>query len=477
MIDLKSLLSSLDIKADWVGLRAVKEQITTRCARNGNLDPLTIEQDQGIMVEVLVNGQFAYAGTGDISVEGVKKAAKCARDQATKLHKFQLYPFDDSLRPPSKGSYLSVARSLLDPSKAHSLNDLAIELSLRLKVSDKIINTEATLMSIEKDMSFVSSNGANFSQTFHQRGVQLLATAQEGSTIQTRTNGFPAAVAQGGDEFFAADYLRQNAQQIAEEAIELTHAEECPTGIFDVLLMPDQLYLQIHESIGHPLELDRILGDERNYAGWSFVKPEDFGQLVYGSELLNITFDPTVPGELASYGYDDTGAPAERHYLIQDGILKRGLGGLESQKRSNIPGVSSARATSWNRPPIDRMGNINMEPGSTPLAGMISATERGILMKTNKSWSIDDYRNKFQFGCEYAQLIENGKITKTLKNPNYRGITTPFWHGLKMVGDRSTYEVQGAFYCGKGEPNQVIRVGHAMPACLFTHVEVFGGGV
>jgi predicted Zn-dependent protease len=234
--------------------------------------------------------------------------------------------------------------------------------------------------------------------------------------------------------------------------------------------------MQVHESIGHPLELDRILGDERNYAGWSFIKLEDFGHLVYGSELLNVTFDPTVPNELATYHFDDTGAPATREYIIKDGILKRGLGGLESQRRTKTPGVSSQRAASWNRPPIDRMANLNIEPGSATLKDMVSATERGILMKTNKSWSIDDYRNKFQFGCEYAQLIENGKITKTLKNPNYRGITTPFWHGLKMVGDLSTCEVRGSFYCGKGEPNQIIRVGHATPACLFSNVEVFGGG-
>jgi predicted Zn-dependent protease len=474
MINLNSLLSTLDVKADWIGLRAVKEQTVIRCARNGNLDPLSISHDHGIMVEVLVNGQFAYAGTCDISFDGVKKAAQRAVDQALKLHKFQLYAFDDSIRPPSKGSYLSLAVSVSDSSKAHSLNDLAIELSLLLKVNDKIISTEASFMSIDQEMSFVSSNGANFSQAFHQRGVQLLATAQAGGGIQTRTNGFP--VAQGGDEFFEADYLRQNAKQIAEEAIELTQAEECPTELLDLILMPDQLYLQVHESIGHPLELDRILGDERNYAGWSFVKLEDFGHLVYGSELLNVTFDPTIPNELATYHFDDTGAPAIREYIIKDGILKRGLGGLESQRRTQIPGVSSQRATSWNRPPIDRMANLNIEPGSATLEDMVSSTERGILMKTNKSWSIDDYRNKFQFGCEYGQLIENGKITKTLKNPNYRGITTPFWRGLKMVGDKSTYEVFGSFYCGKGEPNQIIRVGHTTPACLFSNVEVFGGG-
>jgi predicted Zn-dependent protease len=473
-MDLNVLLSSLDIKADWVGLRAVKEHVTNRSARNGNFDPLSIMQDAGIMVEVLVDGQFACAATCNTTIEGVREAAMRAFSRAKDTRRYQLFPFDVSVRPGSKGTYTSATRTILDPTQSHSLNDLAIELSRLLKVNDKIINTRVALMSIVEEVTFVSSNGANFTQTFHQRGVQLTATAQDGPIIQTRTNGFP--VMQAGDEFFDAARLKQQAKEIAQEAIDLTQAEECPTGEFDLILMPDQLYLQIHESIGHPIEVDRILGDERNYAGWSFIKPEDFGRLQYGSKLLNVTFDPSVSGELASYEFDDTGAPATREYLIKDGLLIRGLGGLESQKRSKLPGVANMRATSWNRPPIDRMANINLEPGSTSLEEMISSTERGILMKTNRSWSIDDYRNKFQFGCESGHLIENGKLTKLVKNPNYRGVTTPFWHKLKMVGDAATHEIWGSFYCGKGEPNQVIRVGHSTPACLFEGVEVFGGG-
>lgn len=471
MIDLKLLLSSIDIKADWIGLRAVTEHMIERCARNGNFEPLAMTHDEGIMVEVLVDGQYSCAGTMDLSPDGVRKAAMRAYNFAQKIKQYRLFEFDESVRPPSQGTFTSPASKVRH---SKELNDLAIDLSNRLKINDTIINSRAMLSSIRQEISYLSSNGANFHQTFHMRGSQLLATAQVGTVIQTRTNGFP--VVQGGDEFFDGNLLRQQAQQIAEEAIELCHADECPTGEYDLILMPDQLYLQIHESIGHPLEIDRILGDERNYAGWSFVKQEDFGKLQYGSKLLNVTFDPTVSGELASYYYDDTGAPATRQYLIREGLLMRGLGGLESQKRSNLPGVSNMRATSWNRPPIDRMANINLEPGSSTLEDMISATQRGILMKTNRSWSIDDYRNKFQFGCEYAQLIEDGKLTKILKNPNYRGVTTPFWHKLKMVGDASTHEIWGSYYCGKGEPNQVIRVGHATPPCLFEKVEVFGGG-
>jgi predicted Zn-dependent protease len=235
------------------------------------------------------------------------------------------------------------------------------------------------------------------------------------------------------------------------------------------------MILQIHESIGHPLELDRILGDERNYAGTSFVTPEMFGSYRYGSDHLNITFDPTRSEEFASYGFDDDGQPARREYLIRDGILLRGLGGITSQARTGLSGVANARAASWNRPPIDRMANLNLEPGTVRFADMVATIENGIYMQTNCSWSIDDSRNKFQFGCEWGQRIENGTLTTVVKNPNYRGVSATFWRNLKAVGAPETVEILGSPYCGKGEPNQVIRVGHAAPPCLFTAVEIFGG--
>jgi len=239
--------------------------------------------------------------------------------------------------------------------------------------------------------------------------------------------------------------------------------------------MPDQMMLQIHESIGHPLEIDRILGDERNYAGTSFVRLEDFGQLQYGSDLLNVTYDPTLPQQFASFAYDDNGTPTKKEFMIRGGRLERGLGGTESQARGQIPGVATARSASWNRAPIDRMSNLNLEPGSRSLQEMLSKIENGILMTSNRSWSIDDRRYKFQFGCEYGKRIRNGKLAETIKNPNYRSTTLDFWRSLRQVGNRSTFEVYGTPYCGKGEPNQVIRVGHASPACLFENIEVFGG--
>jgi predicted Zn-dependent protease len=189
---------------------------------------------------------------------------------------------------------------------------------------------------------------------------------------------------------------------------------------------------------------------------------------------MNVTFDPTRFGELASYNFDDSGHKAMKEFLIKDGVLVRALGGLESQERSGLPGVANFRSSSWNRAPIDRMANINLEPGNTELPDMISSMKKGLIVHSNRSWSIDDYRDKFQFGCEYGQWVEDGKIKKIVKNPNYRGRTLDFWRGLALVGKET--ETFGTLYCGKGEPSQVIRVGHSSPHCLFKNVEVFGGG-
>jgi len=205
------------------------------------------------------------------------------------------------------------------------------------------------------------------------------------------------------------------------------------------------------------------------------VTPDMFGTYQYGSPLLNITFDPTIGEELASYGWDDDGAKAEKVHLIRKGLLERPLGGAISQVRAMLPGTSNSRADGWNRPPIDRMANLNLEPGDATLEAMIAGIERGVLMETNCSWSIDDSRNKFQFGCERGRLIANGELGAVVKNPNYRGISANFWRSLARVGNSDTRQVLGTPYCGKGEPSQVIRVGHASPACVFTNVDVFGG--
>ena len=188
-----------------------------------------------------------------------------------------------------------------------------------------------------------------------------------------------------------------------------------------------------------------------------------------------MTFDPEQRGEAAAYAFDDDGTPATKAYLIRDGLLVRALGGALSQQRAQLPGVANSRASSWNRPPIDRMANLNIEPGTSSLDAMIAGIEHGIMMRTNTSWSIDDHRNKFQFGCEWGQLIENGRLTQVVRQPNYRGISANFWRNLVAVGNAETRGVYGTSMCGKGEPMQIVRVGHASPACVFSGIDVFGG--
>lgn len=461
---------------DWVGIRYVCERQWGASVKDSVIEYQNRHESLGVYIEVLVRGQFAYAATSNLSEGGLKLALDRAIRSADMGSAHALYSFSKDVRPPSQDAFRT---KVLKPVSEISIRDVferMREMTDRMKVSSKIVRRLSKVLYVDLDCYFVSSNGASIDQQFALMSSSLEAIAQDGPVVQRRTDsGGHARSRQGGLEFWWDAELDQRVKKIAEEAVELTSAEQCPTGVMDLLLMPDQMMLQIHESIGHPLEIDRILGDERNYAGWSFVKKEDFGQLQYGSSLMNVTFDPRVENEFASYAYDDSGAPAQREYLIRDGRLLRGLGGLESQKRSGLQGVSNARASLWNRPPIDRMANLNLEPGSTRLEDMISAIENGVLMESNRSWSIDDFRNKFQFGCEYAKKIESGKITKTLRNPNYRGITVPFWTSLKSVGDSSTLSCYGTPYCGKGEPNQAIRVGHASPPCVFGNVEVFGG--
>ena len=475
-MDLNKLLAAVDVAADWVGLRYVRENTVFRVVRDGKPEANDRVSTRGLMVEVLVDGHFAYAATSRLDPAGVQEAAERALGIARACAGYGIYSFSDQVRPQARGNYTSSYRQSQDAISPADLSHLLIKATERLKVSDKIVTTNAMARIVDVDSHFVSSNGSDLAQDFLVVSADYSAVAQDGPVTQKRTDGgLLAKTYQAGMEVFDEEAVLGRCATIGNEALELLSAEECPDENTTLVLAPDQMMLQIHESVGHPLELDRILGDERNYAGYSFVRPEDFGSLRYGSSLMNIVFDPDVQNQVASYAFDDGGLAAEKAHIIKDGILLRGLGGAESQLRSGIPGVADFRASGWNRAPIDRMANLNLEPGESSFDEIIGSVERGVFMRSNRSWSIDDYRNKFQFGCEYAKLIENGKLTRTLRNPNYRGISSSFWNSLGMVGNEDTLEVYGTPFCGKGEPNQIIRVGHASPACVFENVDVFAG--
>ena len=463
-------------QAEWIGLRRVTNHLTGFSAIDGKFDEAAGGSDEGVMLEVLYKGPFSYAATADLSSGGIKRAAEQAFAAAQAAQSYGIHRFDQTMRPAAQVRY-AAKREKLSGIPAAETVELLCGICDAAKVSSKIIQTAASCETGICETEMVSTNGADIRQTVRFGGISMNAVAREGDIIQQRSaHGRSALTYQGGRELFNPAGLLEKARKAGAEAVELLTAEPCPNGKRTLVLMPDQMMLQIHESVGHALEIDRILGDERNYAGGSFITPEDIGSFRYGSPLMNVAFDPTIAQELASYGADDIGNAAVKEYLIKDGILIRALGSLESQKRSGLRGVANQRACSWNRPPIDRMANLNLDAGTSSFDSIIASIENGILMFSNRSWSIDDYRNKFQFGCEYAKLIENGKLTKTVRDPNYRGISRYFWNSLCAVGGESTFEVVGTPNCGKGEPNQVIRVGHASPVCAFSDVEVFGGG-
>ncbi len=464
-------------EADFVAFKTITERTRDISVRDGKPDSLHEFDDQGLLIEVMRNGHMGYSATCEMTSEGIKIAFKKAIEMTETSSKFPVFNFDSKIRPPSRGQYKTAVSKSLDKLSLAEIYDYLKKTSLKMKISEQIISTTSDAMLIECEQSYLSSAGAEFQQSYNIVVNSMAATAREGAETQTRSlHGGRGNCLQIGAEYFNLDQSLIECESIGRQAIELLKAENCPTETCDLILAPDQMLLQIHESIGHPLELDRILGDERNFAGWSFVQPEDFGKLQYGSSMMNMVFDPFANQHMASYHFDEVGNPAEKKYLIKDGVLMAGLGSLESQIRSGLSGVANARSSSWNRAPIDRMANINLEGGDLTLEEMISKVENGVIMHSNKSWSIDDYRRKFQFGCEYAQKIENGKLTKILKNPNYRGVTVPFWNSLAGLTKPDTVETYGSPYCGKGEPSQIIRVGHSSPYALFKNVEVFGGG-
>ncbi len=473
-VSLKAFLKKHQGDVEFLGLRYVFDKSHTSSVRNEILEAVDLKTNEGLMVEVMIDGHFGYSATSDLSDCGLKKAFELAQHQTKKAAQYKAFSFPKSVRPPAEGHYRSPRKKSLDGLKVSDVLEVLMKASRGLKTSERIVTRRAsTIFSATKSL-YITSEATEIEQDSNLVMVEATATAQKDTEFQTRTlNGWGSRTFQMGAEALFEDSLFHDCQRVGEEALELVLAENCPGGVTDLLIAPDQMMLQIHESIGHPLEMDRILGDERNFAGWSFVKLEDIGSLQYGSPLMNVTFDPTVPGEAASYSFDDGGTPARREHLIKDGILLRGLGAAESQIRAGKPGVANFRAASWNRAPIDRMANINLEAGPHKLNEMVASIDRGILVRSNKSWSIDDYRNKFQFGCEFAQLIEKGRLTKTVKNANYRGTTLNFWRSLQQVSDKA--ETFASLYCGKGEPSQVIHVGHTSPYCLFKAVEVFGG--
>jgi predicted Zn-dependent protease len=454
-------LRGLRSAAPFWSLRYHEETREVLAVRQDTVEPPRLSIDRGAMLTAVTEGGYGYCATSDISPAGLQAALDKATAWAQASRGRSVVRLEPAKMPAPRGTYESKVKQENPPRK--ELLDMLARECRGAKVDGRIVERHAALARVDEERVYLTNTGGELRQRFRFTLPHMRVTANEG--VETQSRSLEHAQ-QGGMEQIERARFVGSGERLAHEALQLLLAPDCPSGTMDLLLMPDQMMLQIHESIGHPLELDRILGDERNYAGTSFVKPDMFGAYRYGSDLLNVTYDPTRPEELASFAFDDDGTPAAKLFLIRNGILVAPLGG---------PAVANSRASGWNRPPIHRMANLNLEPGASRLEEMLGSIERGVLMRTNLSWSIDDSRNKFQFGCEWGELIEAGRVKGVVKNPNYRGVSATFWRSLRMVGDASTFEVHGTQYCGKGEPNQAIHCGHAAPACVFSDVEVFGG--
>jgi len=469
---------------DYCALRVVEETSETVTVRQDVAQPYATSIDFGAMVTVIDGDAVGYAAASDLSDEGLAWAIGRARDWARLARGRSVFDGAAPRLPRPSGRYASPTQRPLAWSKADRIDALMTE-SRACRIDARIVDWEASLWTVRSRQLSLSADGAaqgEFAlQEFDYTIPSLHVVAHASGRTQVRSWGgrYNGYCQQGGLEVIERSGFMGSARRTAEEALQLLAAPNCPSAKMDLLLMPDQMMLQIHESIGHPLELDRILGDERNYAGTSFVTLDMFGRYRYGSPLLNVSYDPTRAEEFASFACDDEGTPATRELLIRDGLLVRPLGGTSSQQRArrlrpDLGAVATTRACAWNRPPIDRMSNLNLEPGTSTLEEMIAATELGVLMQTNRSWSIDDSRNKFQFGCESGRMIRDGRLAELVRDPNYRGLSANFWRSLAQVGRADTVQVMGTPYCGKGEPNQMVRVGHASPACRFTGIDVFG---
>ncbi len=367
---LKRHFSALRTTAEFFSLRYVRESGQYLSVRKNVAEPPSLSHDEGAMLTVRVNGVEAYAATNDMSLHGLQARAGPRRTASpADSNPMPCWTCATNTSPATSPITCRRTSSKPFPTLSDCYQLLGAE-SAAVPKDERLVNWEVSLGLTHVEQIYLNSAGAELRQAQRFVFPGLDVTAYDGNDSQTRTLGRENFGQQGGFEVISRCGLIGAAPRIADEALQLLLAPNTPQGPRDLLLMPDQMILQIHESIGHPLELDRILGDERNYAGTSFVKANDFGHLQYGSKLLNVTFDPDIPEQLASYGHDDDGTAASKQFLIREGLLLRPLGGALSQFRAGMDGVANSRACGWNRPPIDRMANLNIEarrpaPGAT----------------------------------------------------------------------------------------------------------------
>jgi TldD protein len=458
--------------ATYADVRGVEMHTEALGVRGPQVESLDRNESNGFGVRVLVNGAWGYSSSAVLTTEEAQRVARMAVEVAKASATAQSKPVELVPEPAHKATWATKIKK--DPFSV-SLEDKVTLLTSAAATMEKVPGVRVgrgTMDFIRNRSWFVSSEGSDIEQTVFHTGGGIEATCVSDGEVQVRSypGSFRGHFAASGYELIEEMDLDAHAQATAEEAVQLLSADVCPSTTTTVVLDGHQTMLQLHESVGHPTELDRVLGMEAAFAGTSFVGIPDLGDLRYGSEHMNVTSDATIEGGLGSFGYDDEGVEAQRVDLIKDGILvgfqsSRETAATTGSERSN----GTMRAEGWENFPLIRMTNINILPGNGgTLDDLIAEVDDGIFMSTNKSWSIDDKRKNFQFGCEIAWEIKKGKLGKMLKDPRYTGITPVFWGNLDAVG--SEWKVWGTPNCGKGQPGQTMRVGHGTAPTRFLNV-------
>jgi TldD protein len=461
-------------KVPYADIRIVRRQNEEIEVKNGKVEGLMHDEDFGFGIRVLSQGAWGFACSSKVTRKEMEvvlgKALKIAKASSKAKGKEILFP---SISPVTDRYTTPISIDPFDvaPEKKIGLLLKADEIIRRNK---KVKISEAFLGSYKTEKTFASTGGSYIEQEIVECGAGIAATAIEGDEIQVRSypNSFRGNFATRGYEWIEKLALPDRAERVAEEASQLLGAKPCPSKVTTLILDGSQLALQVHESVGHPIELDRILGTEASYAGTSFLQPGMVGHFKYGSDLVNVVADATYPGGLGTFGYDDEGIKAQRVPILSQGILVNLLTSRETAHHLGRESNGTMRADGWNRIPLIRMTNINLEPGEWTLDQMVAGTEEGLFLTTNRSWSIDDKRINFQFGTEVGWEIKNGKLGEMVKNPTYTGITPTFWNSCDAIADRNHWQMWGTPNCGKGEPGQVAHVGHGAAPARFRNVQV-----
>ena len=471
----RALNTAQVLGASYADVRVVRRQVQTITVKNGRVEGLSTSESQGFGVRVVVDGAWGFASSFKLQAEEADRIAGLAVRiaKASSLVKGE----DVNLGPPvaTRGQYRT---HVLEDPFAVPLEDKIGHLLAASEAMGRVKGisvNEASFEAFRDFKVFANSEGAYVEQEITETGGGIEATAIGNDDMQKRSypNSFGRHQGTAGYEFFTAMDLAGNAQRIADEAVALLTAKPCPQNVVTTLILdPTQLALQVHESCGHPIELDRALGMEASYAGTSFLTTDKLGKFRYGSDLVNIVADATVPTGLGTFGYDDEGVPAQRVQVIKNGIFVNYLTSRETAPLLGQTSNGTMRADGWDRIPLIRMTNINLEPGNWTFADLIADTDDGIYMQTNKSWSIDDKRLNFQFGTEIAWEIKNGKLGQMVKNATYTGITPQFWGSCDAICSAAHWNVWGTPNCGKGEPPQTAHVGHGTAPARFHNVRV-----